>query len=142
MLIELWEKLRGYDKWVETTAIIQSSRISEEQIGTARVGFGNLSAGDAVTENVSSDAIAWKDHSGSLHNAQFKVDEDSPLFQLYDGQSVKIRYNPANPDQFYLRGLERARASMFFFAVVLPVLGAGVVLTAIFLREYFKYIDR
>ena len=40
---------------------------------------------------------------GKEHKGKFKVSENSPLFQLYDGQTLTIRYNPANPRQFYQR---------------------------------------
>jgi hypothetical protein len=29
MLIEIWERLRGYDKWVQTEAKIESSNLEE-----------------------------------------------------------------------------------------------------------------
>jgi hypothetical protein len=32
MLIELWERLRGYDKWVETQAMIKSARAGQVEV--------------------------------------------------------------------------------------------------------------
>jgi hypothetical protein len=33
------------------------------------------------------------------------VTRPSPLFELYGGEKLAIRYNPANPKDFYLREL-------------------------------------
>jgi hypothetical protein len=117
MLIELWERLRGYDKWVETDAKIQSSNLSEEQIAEV---YGRSGVYETVSEWQSTNTIMWTDASGKEHSAEYEVDEDSPLFQLYDGQTVTIRYNPANPDEFYLRGLASSHAGTFFKGKFLP----------------------
>jgi hypothetical protein len=36
MLIELWEHLRGYDKWIQTEATIQSTDLAEVELGDIR----------------------------------------------------------------------------------------------------------
>jgi hypothetical protein len=121
MLIELWEKLRGYDKWTETTATIQSSKLAEEQIGEV---YNRYSENEPVYEWESTNTLAWADASGNRHTAEYQVSEDSPLFQLYDGQTVTIRYNPVKPDQFYLRGVSNSHAGTVFNGKILPLLYA------------------
>lgn len=118
MLIELWERLRGYDKWIPVEARIQSSTLSEEQIGEIHSRY--TGEYEPVYEWESENVLTWTDKSGQEHSASYKVNEDSPLFQLYDGQTVTIRYNPANPDEFYLRGLASSHAATFFGGKILP----------------------
>ena len=53
--------------------------------------------------------------------------EDSRLFQLIGGETVRIRYNPGDPEQFYCRDLLKTRVHtavktaclILFFAVLL-----------------------
>ena len=108
MLIEIWERLRGYNKWIQTEATIKSSKLADVEIGKIR--YSRWSEDESVDEWQSNCAVAWRDRAGVSHEAEFTVAEDSPLFQLYDGQTVIIRYNPANPDQFYLRGISGSKA--------------------------------
>jgi hypothetical protein len=94
MLIEIWERLRGYDKWIETEATILSS--------------------DLVNQ-MSKNVIGWTDMSGRSHTARYSVHSGSRLYQLYDGQTVTIRYNRANPGEYYFRELFRYRALVVLF---------------------------
>jgi hypothetical protein len=110
MLIEFWERLRGYDKWVQTEATVESSDV--EKVPHYNRG-GNVSYTWA-----SGDQLVWTDLQGQRQTAEFKVDEGSPLFQLIGGEKVTIRYNPANPDEFYYRDLLRSRVNSFFRAML------------------------
>jgi len=95
MLIEIWERLRGYDKWTQTEATILSSDL----------------VGQALSKNV----IEWNDVSGKSHTAKYSVHSSSRLYQLYDGQTVIVRYNQANPDRYYFRELFRYRVLVVLF---------------------------
>ena len=53
----------------------------------------------------SGEVLAWTDGSGKEQSASFKVPDSSPLYQMVDGQSLRICYNPMNPAEFYLREL-------------------------------------
>ena len=101
MLIELWERLRGYNKWVTTEATVTSSDMQQ----TAHVDR----AGNVSCTYRSGDEITWVDDSGQKHAADFKVSDDSPLYQLVGGEKVTIRYNPANADDYHYPDLLRAR---------------------------------
>ena len=96
MLIEIWERLRGYDKWVETQAKIESSDPTIYQ-----------SRGHDYSH--SDDVIVWTDTAGDKHRAPFTVQVDSPLFQLVQDSKISIRYNPVDPEEFYFRELLQTR---------------------------------
>jgi Protein of unknown function (DUF3592) len=100
MLIEIWERLRGYDKWMRTNAVV--SRSGTEQIEhSGRYGpYYTTEAGDV---------IEWTDPTGEKQYADFNAPEGSKLFQLVSGDTVEIRFNPAKPDEFYYRDLLQMR---------------------------------
>lgn len=105
MLIEISERLRGYGKWVRTEATIQLSTLQEPEAGKEwgeKRNYDNTYlAWQATCE------VAWTDAFGNSHTGKFVADEGSPLFHLYEGQTVELRYDPANPDRFYIRGMLR-----------------------------------
>jgi hypothetical protein len=96
MLIELWERLRGYDKWVEAEARIESSETT----------YASVRGRDCSR---SDDIIVWSDSAGEKHRAPFTVPVDSPLFQLVQDSRIGIRYDPADPEQYYFRELLQSR---------------------------------
>jgi hypothetical protein len=112
MMIEIWEHLRGYDKWPRTEATIKSSDLAEVEIG--RVRYSSFSRAEPIDEWKSANVLTWSDATGSVHEAEYTVAEDSPLFQLYDGQTISIRYDPLNPNQFYLRGVTSSKIHTWF----------------------------
>lgn len=101
VLIEAWENLRGYRNWTPTKATVQSSTLSG-------IEFGKGAAKQSVALQ-SVCKIAWRDQDQVSHNAEFEVSEESPLYQLCDGDLVDIRFNPRKPDEFYLPGLIQSR---------------------------------
>ncbi len=101
MLIELWERLRGYDKWTITTARFESADFRQT---------GHLDKNGNVSYTYASDdELVWTDVSGTKHSARFTVPDDSPLYQFIGGESVAIRYDPARPDRYYYRELLQTR---------------------------------
>lgn len=125
MLIEIWERLRGYDKWIEASAKIESSDVNR----TAHYGRN----GDVSYTYDSADELVWMDRQGQKQSAGFSVDDESPIYQLVDGSSVTIRYNPARPDSYYFRALLQSRIRRFFqlvkqASIFLAVLGALIAL--------------
>jgi hypothetical protein len=93
MLLEIWERLRGYDKWIETQADIESSSVAETRI-TGR--YGKI----VDYSYTSGDMLTWVDGQGEKQYADFTVPHDSPLYQLVGGETVTIRYDPARPFLF------------------------------------------
>lgn len=123
MLIELWERLRGYDKWVQTTAKVESSKVVETPVAN-RYGTSYVYNSD--------DVLVWSDEKGERQWAYFKVPEDSPLYLLVDNETIPIRYNLAQPDQFYLRELLRTRVRTFAKQALLVAFLVLIVVAAIF----------
>jgi hypothetical protein len=118
MLIEIWERLRGYDKWISTDAIIESSRVTSHH--SRSVNFDD-----------SSDALMWTDRKGERHRDSINVRDDSPLYQLVEGATIQVRFNPDDPEKYYLRELLQTRvnavarrvAIIFLIAVIITVAG-------------------
>ena len=101
MLIELWERLRGYDKWTITTARFESAELKQ----TAHLDRG----GNVNYTYASNDELVWTDATGTRRSATFTVPDDSPLYQFIGGEGVTIRYNPARSDHYYYRELLQTR---------------------------------
>ena len=103
MLIEAWERLRGYDKWTLAVATVTSTTLSQIDIGSDKskspltVGFESICK------------ITWQDKNQFEHTAVFSAYEESPLYQLSEGDTVNIRYNPAKPSDYYLPELIQSR---------------------------------
>jgi hypothetical protein len=122
MLGKWWEHLRGYDKWTPAVATVQSTALS--RIG--EVGGGKskppLAAG---WESICT--IQWQDQDQKQYTAAFRAFEESPLYQLCEGDTVDIRFNPAKPSEYYLRGLIEARLDrtwkLSVYMLMLIVLG-------------------
>jgi hypothetical protein len=95
MLIEIWERLRGYDKWVPAEAKVFSAEQFYKIHGVEyKVSPANQFSGDL---------LVWKDNEGEPHFGPFVTHETSPLYQLLEGESIAICYNPAKPDHCYCR---------------------------------------
>jgi hypothetical protein len=112
MLIELWERLRGYNKWIETEAKVESSQVKETQHSDDGIDYSTYD---------SNDVLVWADQQGENQRAYFKVPDDSPLYQLVGGETITIRYNPAEPDQYYLRELVETRIHTGVKRVIIPL---------------------
>lgn len=95
MLIELWERLRGYDKWTEADAAIVSFESVRKKLGVRALKRGSSS--------FSSDLLSWTDDRGKRHFGAFINQDISPLYQMLEGETIRICYDPANPDRYYNR---------------------------------------
>ncbi|MGB7987562.1 MAG: DUF3592 domain-containing protein [Terracidiphilus sp.] len=126
MLIEIWERLRGYDKWVQVEATIESSNVEETK--------QTLHGQPAPSTWASRDELVWSDRQGQRRSAEFKIPDDSPLYQLIGGETVTIRYNPAKPEKFYYRELLRTRVHTAIKVIFLGLLFLG----ALFVR--YRYL--
>jgi len=122
MLIELWEHWRGYDKWVETEATVESS---ERESYPTRYGEGILC----------DDVLLWTDRNGDRHRAGFTIEGDSSLSQLDKDSTITIRYNPGDPEQYYLRELLQARAGAAAARIVVVAFFIGLALFLVLSRS-------
>lgn len=132
MLIEFWESLCGYDKWTPTEATVESSNYSDREVTYAydSQSADGLPRPETTTVNLSTSVITWKDGSGNLYRSQYTVTKPSPLYEMYGGEKLQIRYNPANPRDFYLRELRQGEMSSMLKKVLYAILaiGAGIYL--------------
>ncbi|HME59422.1 MAG TPA: DUF3592 domain-containing protein [Terracidiphilus sp.] len=120
MLIEIWEYLRGYDKWIQTEAKIESSNL--EKVKAYDIN------GNQTTISESDDKLVWTDKMGQRQSAEFCVPDDSPLYQFIGGEKVTIRYNPANPKEFYYRDLLRTKVHTAFKSTLIGAFMIGILL--------------
>jgi hypothetical protein len=122
MLIEIWERLRGYDKWIETEARVESSKVIETP--------------DAESGGIAyscEDVLVWADRQGENQRAYFAVPDGSPLYQFIGGETIKIRYNPAEPDEYYLRELLKIRVRRTATGVIVTLVFIGICISAIWM---------
>ncbi len=126
-MTKLWERLRGYDKWIETTATFESAHVFEE--------LPTLIAMETISYTYDSyDTIAWIDQKGETHRTDFRVPDDSPIYQLVDGNKTTIRYNPADPDRFYYPELLRTRIATLTKRIAIGVFFVAIILLLAWVR--------
>jgi len=95
MLIELWERLRGYNKWVQAEARVDSAAAIRRTLGKRYQ--------ESPTSRASGRLLVWKDQLGKKQVGVFVTLDTSPFYQLLDGETITIRYNPARPNHYYCR---------------------------------------
>jgi hypothetical protein len=74
--------------------------------------------------------LVWTDSSGTQQREPIQVSEDSPVFQLYEGKSVRIRYKPEHPSEFYVREelayrIKRIKHLSIGIVAIAGLVGAG-----------------
>jgi hypothetical protein len=109
MLIELWESLRGYDQWTPAEATVCAAEYADAEKfrGFTESVLTGRPQPVMEAENTSTAVLTWTDDAGKQYRNQYTVTQPSPLFGLYGGEKLAIRYNPANPQEFYLRELSQ-----------------------------------
>ena len=136
MLAESWERLRGYDKWPTTKAIVSSSDPEAVDWRPYQDPLSDVLFGPARPLKVDESSgyfFFWNDASGKPHKSRyFYVLSGSPLFQLIDGEVITIRYNPANPDEFYFRLLFESKLrtirKWIVMFLIIGIAASGVIL--------------
>jgi hypothetical protein len=103
MLIDLWESLCGYDKWIPAEAVVTSAS-TEQKRHLDRYGREYYTTDSA-------DVLMWTDANGKMRRGFFRVPDGSRLYSLLGGDTIEIRYNPEQPDEFYLRELLETRVN-------------------------------
>lgn len=73
--------------------------------------------------------IKWQDQNQIDRTAVFQAFEESLLYQLIEGDTVNIRFNPTKPSEYYLPGLLRSGLTrtwkLTVYALLFLVLGIG-----------------
>jgi len=57
------------------------------------------------------------------------------LFQLVGGESIAIRYNPKDPDEFYYRDLLKSRVNRFCRGVLTVIVFVAILFIGAWLRS-------
>lgn len=115
MWLELWEKMRGYDGWVEARATVETPASAEAAPG--------------------GDLLVWTDGRGERQAAEFLVPENSGLYQKVSGDTLLIRYNPRKPGEFYHRQLHRMRVRSAVKRVAIALFLIALIAMAFWVRE-------
>jgi hypothetical protein len=117
MLMVVWEWLRGYHKWTQTEARIEF----EKQEHT----YHDKDGKDLHYSSVTARCLVWTDAAGQKHSASLKQLDDKPPYRLVDGESETIRYNPANPDQFYCGKLSGIKVR-YYVTMTFTIIGIAI----------------
>jgi hypothetical protein len=126
MLIELFAHLRGYDKWMPAVATVQSTTLSRVgDVGKDKSKLRLALGWESVCK------IRWQDQNQTEHTAVFQAFEESPLYQLCEGDTVNIQFNPAKPSEYYMPGLIQSGLKrtwkLTVYVLMLIVLGIGLI---------------
>jgi hypothetical protein len=86
MIEELWAKMRGVDKWPETTATVTSV--------DRTLAKGRSPAHATITFN-------YRSSDGVMQSGSYYVGDQSSLYDLDEDQSFSVRYNPKHPNHYF-----------------------------------------
>ena len=118
MLMAIWERLRGYDKWTPAEATVVF--VKEEHTYPGKDGK------ELHYSYVTGDRLAWTDAQGEKQSAPLKPAGKDPKYQFAEGEVVSIRYNPANPEQYFFPRLSAMRVR-YVISTALTVLAVAIV---------------
>ncbi len=127
MLIEIWEHLRGYHKWTEAQARVEY--LKEEHL------YHDKDGKDLHYSYVTGERLVWTDAAGQPHYAPLKKLGDEPQYQLAEGEAETIRYNPANPDEFYCRSISELKVRYYARNTFGIIAIAAFVIGSLWVRE-------
>ena len=129
MFIEWWEQIRGFDRWPEVPATIESTRT----YGPAATGSGTDFAirspvfrKDVLLERMS---ITYATVDGVRQTKRIWLPACPLLLSLAPGDHFYLRYSPGNPSRLYIR--ERTQGN-FVMILSLAVLGLFAAYVAYF----------
>jgi len=86
MIEELLARLRGIDKWPETVATV----VSVDRVPAV----GRSPASATITFN-------YRPKEAEIQSGSFFVGDQSSLYNLDEGDSFPVQYNPTRPERFY-----------------------------------------
>lgn len=119
MLIEIWERLRGYDKWIPVEARVYSTSEIRKKLGKRYHA--------SPSSQFSGELLVWQDQRGETRFGTFLTHETSPLYQLVEGEPIAIRYNPAKPGRYYCRPHFTACCGLIAKWIFMGTIGLGFI---------------
>jgi len=127
MLIEIWEHLRGYRKWTPAEAKVEY--LKEQFL------YHDKDGKDLHYSHVTGERLAWTDAADQPHYAPLKKLGDDAKYQLAEGEIEAIRYNPANPDEFYCRRISGLKVR-YYVATTLSIIAVVIFcVVSVWVRE-------
>lgn len=111
MLIDWWERIRGFSEWSETRAVILSLRTwTPPRLRVRRVPpRGSL---------LKLLTVEYATIDGHIHQKTICILDYCPTISVLEpGDDFPISYSPGNPERIYIR--ERTQTNFKAFAVVL-----------------------
>jgi hypothetical protein len=123
LVIEFWDKFRGFNTWVKAEARVIESRVQAVDLaGNRTVNSAKRAAySDAVIR------FTWMDTGETTHSGEIRAPEDSSFFQLIEGDALPIKFNPRIPNEFYVPGLNRDQTA----SAVKRIVFAGVMFAVV-----------
>jgi hypothetical protein len=103
MLIELWERFRGVDKWPEVRAVVKSVR----SWGLPWIGSGRPDSTPSYVTRSKNDfksmTIEYRSLDGMVHSRTVWLFSCRLLFSLEPGDDFYVAYSPEDPERIYIR---------------------------------------
>jgi hypothetical protein len=127
MLMEIWERLRGYHKWTQAEAKVEF--LKEEFLYHDKAGK------DLHYSHVTGERLAWTDTTGQPHYAPLKKLGDNTRYKFTEGEAETIRYNPASPDQFYCRNISEMKVRYYVSTAFTILAVAAFCIVSVWVRE-------
>jgi hypothetical protein len=127
MFIELWEWLRGYDKWLPAQATVEYVKEGHT--------YREASGKELHYSYTTGERLVWTDAHGQKCTAPLKPPSKDPEYQFSEGETAAIRYNPAKPDEYYFRKLTTMRVRYFFVTAFAVIAVAAFCIGDIWVRQ-------
>jgi hypothetical protein len=120
MLIDRWERFKGYDKWPEVHARIEWERSwGLPWTGGIESPGGNPVSMGGMRTMLKQLRICYRDPHGSTQSRSVWLLFCFTLFLLRPGDSFYIRCSPENPCQLYLR--EQTKGMVTSVVLLVPL---------------------
>jgi hypothetical protein len=129
MLIEIWEWLRGYRKWQQAEA--QVKFLKEDHL------LHDKSGKDLHYSQITGGRLVWTSASGEWHHADLERLGEDAKYPFAEGETVTIRYNPAEPTQFYSRALSEMKVRRFVAGTFTAIAVAAMSIGYVWIKEMF-----
>jgi len=86
MLIEIWERLRGYDKWIETQAAVDSATAIRKMLGERFQ--------ESPESRSSGRLLYWKDQYSRIQCGAFVTHDISPFINCLTAKQSRFATTP------------------------------------------------
>jgi hypothetical protein len=127
MLMEIWERLRGYASWTRTQAQIEF--LKEEHL------YHDEGGKELHYSHLAGNRLVWTDSNGIRHHTILEPYGDPAKCPFTDGETVDLRYNPADPEQFYSRKLSEMKVRRFFATTFTVITVAAISIGYVWIKE-------